>query len=54
MDIKDIAKQLGSLGGKKTAQTHDKEYYIEKAKHMNSIKAKKKILKQGIDKSGDV
>ena len=43
MDIfKEVAKHLGSRGGQKTAQTHSKEYYQAKAKHMNEVRRRKK------------
>ena len=51
----EAAAQLGKLGGLKTAQTHDRAYYQEKAKHMNEVKAKKRLLQNDIvDKSANV
>lgn len=52
MNASEIAKALGSLGGKKTSKKYGKEHYKKLAAHMNKVKAerkeKHKQLKKGL------
>lgn len=42
MNPSEIAKALGSLGGKKTFKKHGKKHYQKLAEHMNKVRAEKK------------
>jgi hypothetical protein len=42
-EITDIAKQLGSRGGKATKAKHGREHYVRLAENMNRKRAAKKL-----------
>jgi hypothetical protein len=44
MDKSEIAKQLGSLGGKATSKKYGKKFYQEIAERTNAKKKAKKLL----------
>jgi hypothetical protein len=43
MDIREIAKELGRLGGKKTSERYGKDYYRELQKKSVESKKRRKI-----------